>query len=163
MKYIIFTICLILISGSINCLAENKPEKLQLHEIEIIDKRIDSIVNVVLERTEPYILHNTNIGIELTVQDAIVNLMIIFDAMDSFSYAYHEGGVNVTGFGIIQNHEVFFIGNYYPQLMKYSCNKRNFVFYKRKYKGNIPPPPPSSDPMMLEYVFKENGNIVRIR
>ena len=154
------------ITGHFGCLSQNYPEKVKLRKIKILDSKIDSLLSIVVKFTEDHCLNDYYILLYVIEQDKDYAIDISIQSKKAIAYAYHFEGSSIQGFYEVNNHNILVVGEFYPLKMKFLDKAKTYTFlnqWKKTNKNNPPPPPPMSNPIVFDFLLKENGNVILLK
>jgi hypothetical protein len=149
------------IAGHFNCFSQTGYVEVNLYEIKIIDNRIDSLLNNVIQNTEEfrgdYLLYVTKKESDYYITISITG---------TIDYIYSLGKSKLLGFCTVNNQDIFVMNKFYSQKMKFLGKAKKFTFssfWLENQNNYPPPPPPLSNSTYFNFLLKKNGDVISLK
>lgn len=141
---------------------KNKIEEnilIKLPQIVLEDRKVDSLVNVIIKQNQEYLKRDCFILIGITNGNKHNSTEVIITLYEKkkFKLACPKNDYPIVGYAEISLQTVLFIGKIYNTKMRVKEDKKEFTFSCRKEGKNYPPS--MYNPTIHRFILKNDGII----
>jgi hypothetical protein len=153
MKTIRIIILLVFLIGVGNTFAFKNKEYLSfdIKEVKIKDAKIDSVINVIIENNQKYLKKGCYLLFAIEKSKELIFNIAIYEK-EKFKFNCCKNEYPILGYTELNNQTILIVGEKRLDIMKFSGNKKTFVFKLRKKSY----PPSMYNPPVYRFLYNNN-------